>query len=79
MLEEVSAIDAALENQHATVGFGFWQPFQALGKDPKVMYRFFLGCSLFFWQNTSGINAINVRAYVGSREGQRCTGHRAYK
>ncbi|PQE24315.1 quinate permease protein [Rutstroemia sp. NJR-2017a BVV2] len=59
MLEEVSAIDAALEHQHSTVGLGFWQPFRALGNDKKVMYRFALGCSLFFWQNTSGINAIN--------------------
>ncbi|TVY30333.1 Quinate permease [Lachnellula hyalina] len=59
MLEEVSAIDAALEQQHATVGLGFWQPFVALWNDRKVSYRFFLGCSLFFWQNTSGINAIN--------------------
>lgn len=59
MLEEVSAIDAALEHQHATVGLGFWQPFRALINDHKVSYRFFLGCSLFFWQNTSGINAIN--------------------
>jgi sugar porter (SP) family MFS transporter len=59
MLEEVSAIDAAIEVQRTTVGLGFWQPFQALGRNKKVMYRFFLGCSLFFWQNTSGINAIN--------------------
>ncbi|KAM3084132.1 hypothetical protein ACMFMF_001489 [Clarireedia jacksonii] len=59
MLEEVSAIDAALEHQHSTVGLGFWQPFRALGNDKKVMYRFALGCSLFFWQNASGINAIN--------------------
>jgi len=59
MLEEVSAIDAALEHQQSTVGLGFWQPFRALANDRKVLYRFFLGCSLFFWQNTSGINAIN--------------------
>ncbi|TGO89715.1 hypothetical protein BPOR_0097g00190 [Botrytis porri] len=59
MLEEVSSIDAALEQQQATVGLGFWQPFRALGNDRKVIYRFALGCSLFFWQNTSGINAIN--------------------
>ncbi|RAL58936.1 hypothetical protein DID88_009227 [Monilinia fructigena] len=59
MLEEVSSIDAALEEQQSTVGLGFWQPFKALGNDRKVMYRFALGCSLFFWQNTSGINAIN--------------------
>ncbi|CAG8949563.1 hypothetical protein HYFRA_00007796 [Hymenoscyphus fraxineus] len=59
MLEEVSAIDAALEAQHSSVGLGFWQPFKTLYNDRKVAYRFFLGCSLFFWQNTSGINAIN--------------------
>ncbi|RDW64051.1 hypothetical protein BP5796_10553 [Coleophoma crateriformis] len=59
MLEEVSAIDAAIEQQASTVGLGFWQPFKALGNDRKVQYRFFLGCSLFFWQNGSGINAIN--------------------
>ncbi|EHL01502.1 putative quinate permease [Glarea lozoyensis 74030] len=59
MLEEVAAIDAGLEYQQSTVGLGFWQPFKSLWNDRKVMYRFFLGCSLFFWQNASGINAIN--------------------
>jgi sugar porter (SP) family MFS transporter len=59
MLEEVSAIDAALENQRSTVGLGFWQPFKALAHDRKVQWRMFLGTSLFFWQNGSGINAIN--------------------
>ena len=59
MLEEVSAIDAAIEYQSSTVGLGLWQPFKALGENPVVQYRFFLGCSLFFWQNGSGINAIN--------------------
>lgn len=59
MMEEVASIDAALEEQRSSVGLGFWQPFRALGRDRKVMYRFFLGCSLFFWQNGSGINAIN--------------------
>lgn len=57
--EEVYAIDAALEQQSSTVGLGFWQPFQRVAKDKKVLYRFFLGGSLFFWQNGSGINAIN--------------------
>jgi len=59
MLEETTAIDAAIEYQRSTVGLGFWQPFKALANDRKVLYRFFLGCSLFFWQNASGINAIN--------------------
>jgi sugar porter (SP) family MFS transporter len=59
MLEEVSAIDAAIEEQRSTVGLGFWQPFGVLRRDRKIQYRFFLGFMLFFWQNTSGINAIN--------------------
>lgn len=59
MKEELYAIDESIDSQRTTVGLGFWQPFKALGRDKKVMYRFFLGGSLFFWQNTSGINAIN--------------------
>ena len=59
MQEEILAVDQALEMQRTTVGLGFWQPFQALFTNRKVLYRFFLGGALFFWQNTSGINAIN--------------------
>lgn len=66
MIEEVTAIDAAIEDQQSTVGLGFWQPFQALYRDRKVGYRFFLGCSLFFWQNSSGINAINYASHSHS-------------
>ncbi|KAJ0415120.1 general substrate transporter [Aspergillus carlsbadensis] len=57
--EEVAAIDQALEEQIATVGIGFWKPFKAVSARPAIMYRLFLGCMLFFWQNGSGINAIN--------------------
>ncbi|TDZ32199.1 putative quinate permease [Colletotrichum spinosum] len=57
--EEIAAIDKIYEMQKATVGVGFWQPFQALGARPKLQWRLFLGCMLFFWQNGSGINAIN--------------------
>ncbi|KAK2760768.1 hypothetical protein FQN54_002005 [Arachnomyces sp. PD_36] len=59
VVEEVAAIDHALEHQRATIGFGFWKPFKAVGTNKKVMYRLFLGSMLFFWQNGSGINAIN--------------------
>jgi hypothetical protein len=59
MVEEFSMIDSALELQRSTVGLGFKDPFKALIRNKKVLYRFFLGGSLFFWQNTSGINAIN--------------------
>ena len=57
--EEVAAIDAAHESMKSTVGFGFWKPFKAIGQRPNLMWRLFLGCMLFFWQNGSGINAIN--------------------
>ncbi|KAL4790379.1 general substrate transporter [Aspergillus venezuelensis] len=57
--EEVAAIDQALEEQIATVGVGFWKPFQSVYRRKAIMYRLFIGCMLFFWQNGSGINAIN--------------------
>ncbi|OKL57498.1 putative quinate permease [Talaromyces atroroseus] len=57
--EEVAAIDQTLEEQIATIGLGFWAPFQAVSKRKSVLYRLFLGCMLFLWQNGSGINAIN--------------------
>ena len=28
MIEEVTAMDAAIEHQRSTVGLGFWQPFK---------------------------------------------------
>lgn len=59
IVEEVSAIDTAVEDQRNTVGVGLWQPFKALGERPSMQWRLFLGCMLFFWQNGSGINAIN--------------------
>ncbi|UQC91266.1 uncharacterized protein CLUP02_16800 [Colletotrichum lupini] len=57
--EEIAGIDKIYESTKATVGFGFWQPFKALGARPYLQWRLFLGCMLFFWQNGSGINAIN--------------------
>jgi sugar porter (SP) family MFS transporter len=57
--EEIANIDDALNKQAASVGLGFWDPFHALVSNKRVLYRFLLGGSLFFWQNTSGINAIN--------------------
>ncbi|KAJ5218571.1 uncharacterized protein N7498_000670 [Penicillium cinerascens] len=59
MIEEIGAIDQALEEQRATIGLGFWKPFKAAGTDKRVMWRLFLGSAMFFWQNGSGINAIN--------------------
>ncbi|KAJ5114258.1 hypothetical protein NUU61_000017 [Penicillium alfredii] len=59
MVEEIGAIDQALEEQKGTIGIGFWKPFQAAATNRRVLWRLFLGSSLFFWQNGSGINAIN--------------------
>ena len=59
MQEEIIAIDNIIEEQRAEVGLGFWQPFKAVVNNKKVLWRFFLGGALFFWQNASGINAVN--------------------
>jgi sugar porter (SP) family MFS transporter len=58
IVEELAAIDAQIEYERVHIGAGFWKPFAAL-KQPKVLWRFFLGGMLFLWQNGSGINAIN--------------------
>lgn len=54
MQEEIFAIDNAVEEQRATVGLGFWQPFRTVINDRKTTYRFLLGGSLFLWQNATG-------------------------
>lgn len=59
MVEEITGIDAALEEQARGGGLGFSAPFKLVASSRKIQYRFFLGAALFFWQNTSGINAIN--------------------
>jgi sugar porter (SP) family MFS transporter len=51
LVEEVAAIDQAIEHQRATVGLGFLQPFRSAAKDGKILYRLFLGGMLFLWQN----------------------------
>lgn len=58
ILEEVEAINAQVEWTRIHVGAGFWKPFSAL-RQRQNQWRFFLGGMLFFWQNGSGINAIN--------------------
>ncbi|KAK7537634.1 general substrate transporter [Phyllosticta citricarpa] len=59
MIEEVTYIENAIEEQRANLGRGFWKPFQAVGRSRSIQWRFILGGSLFMWQNGSGINAIN--------------------
>jgi len=59
MIEEISYIDAAIEEQRNGIGEGFWKPFVAVKRDRSIQWRLVLGCLLFMWQNGSGINAIN--------------------
>lgn len=59
IIEEVAGIENAVESQKTTVGVGLWKPFKAISKRRDLQWRLFLGCMLFFWQNGSGINAIN--------------------
>jgi sugar porter (SP) family MFS transporter len=59
MIEEINAIDQAIEEQRMSVGIGFWQPIKAAFTSKKYSFRLFLGSMLFVWQNGSGINAIN--------------------
>ncbi|KAI1122018.1 quinate permease [Nemania abortiva] len=58
IVEEVGFLDEEVERYRREVGAGFWKPFASL-KIRRVQWRFFLGSALFFWQNGSGINAIN--------------------
>jgi len=59
IVEEVTFLDLALEEQASTVGIGFWQPFRAVGTNRRVQWRFVLGGTLFALQNSTGINAVN--------------------
>ncbi|KAK8194789.1 general substrate transporter [Phyllosticta capitalensis] len=59
IIEEVSFIETAIEEQRANLGRGFWKPFHAVARSKSIQWRFILGGSLFMWQNGSGINAIN--------------------
>jgi len=59
IVEEVAFIDAAIEEQRASIGASFWSPFRAVGKSRVLLWRLILGGLLFMWQNGSGINAIN--------------------
>ncbi|KAK6364436.1 hypothetical protein LTS17_012201 [Exophiala oligosperma] len=59
LLREVQMIDEAVEHLKRTIGVHFTAPFKEVYTSKKIAYRFFLGGALFFWQNGSGINAIN--------------------
>lgn len=57
--EEIAQIDQQIEVQAASIGLGFNAPFKEFWRNSNIRFRLFLAGSLFFWQNGSGINAIN--------------------
>ncbi|KAJ4219560.1 hypothetical protein NW759_007948 [Fusarium solani] len=59
MKEEIAQIDLGIEEQARTIGLGFNAPFKEVAHKRNIQWRMFLAGSLFFWQNGSGINAIN--------------------
>lgn len=73
IVEEIAFLDAALEEQSALVGSGFWEPFKAVGKSKKVQWRFFLGGMLFLWQNGSGKISMSATLSISKTVADRCT------
>ncbi|PHH85638.1 hypothetical protein CDD83_140 [Cordyceps sp. RAO-2017] len=58
MVEEIRRIDEDLHRHRTQAGAGFWKPFVLL-RERQTQWRFVLAALLFFFQNGSGINAIN--------------------
>jgi hypothetical protein len=67
MKEEIAQIDLGIEEQARTIGLGFNAPFKEVAHKRNIQWRMFLAGSLFFWQNGSGINAINVHHPISLR------------
>ncbi|KAE9406734.1 general substrate transporter [Gymnopus androsaceus JB14] len=59
LIEEASAIEAAVAHEKSLAGAGFFGPVRTVFSDKKLVLRLLLGSSLFAWQNATGINAIN--------------------
>ncbi|CUM62462.1 uncharacterized protein PRCAT00000012001 [Priceomyces carsonii] len=56
---EIAAMEEELIHRDKTVGAGFFDPFKALFGRKNLAYRLLLSTSIFMFQNTSGVNAIN--------------------
>ncbi|KAJ9207608.1 hypothetical protein DTO027B5_6097 [Paecilomyces variotii] len=57
--EEIAQIDQAVDDVANSIGLGFMAPFRGILRNKNIQWRLFLSGALFFWQNGSGINAIN--------------------
>jgi hypothetical protein len=64
MVEEVAAIDAAIEHQASTMGMGFFAPFKAVAKDRAVQWRFLLGGKHFLKQKQKRIPLIKLPRFA---------------
>ncbi|KAE9386581.1 hypothetical protein BT96DRAFT_1005937 [Gymnopus androsaceus JB14] len=56
LVEEVSAIEAAVNHEKSLAGAGFFGPVCTVFSDNKLVVPLLLGLSLFAWQNATGIN-----------------------
>ncbi|KAK0238131.1 quinate permease [Armillaria nabsnona] len=59
VVEEYVAIEETIKHERSLAGAGFLGPLKTVFDSKKLLYRLFLGASLFAWQNATGINAIN--------------------
>jgi len=59
---EYSETEEAIVHERSLAGAGFFGPMQTVFSNRKLIWRLFLGMSLFAWQNATGINAINYYA-----------------
>ncbi|KAG7448528.1 MFS quinate transporter QutD [Guyanagaster necrorhizus] len=59
VVEEYGAIEETIKHERSLAGAGFLGPLKTVFESKKLLYRLFLGSSLFAWQNATGINAIN--------------------
>jgi len=59
IIEEVAMIDNDLEASGHNTSGGFLKPWKILASDRQTQWRFFVGTTMFMWQNATGINAIN--------------------
>ncbi|KAJ8096941.1 general substrate transporter [Lipomyces tetrasporus] len=56
---EIAQIEEAIESRAGAVGLGVWGPVKAVCRSPRIIKRLIFTTSLFIWQNSSGINAVN--------------------
>lgn len=64
VVEEYRQIEENIQHERSLAGAGFWGPIRTVLYNRRLIMRLALGCSLFAWQNATGINAINYYSCV---------------